>query len=1128
MKQPFTRLNPTEATHVALIRSTFIIAVLLGLLMPSLLVAQDCSVNAGPNAIVCGSSTTLVGGIINNAGAGGPTWTFISGPATPTIVSPNTFTTDVTGMTVDGAYVFRLSHACGTGTATSQVTITARARPASFTAGADVTGICATVGTTPLAGVIPAGFTGQWRSVNIFSRNRFGTTVSTNSGFSNTTSATPTFSLTNKADHTIDPAYWAILRITSNDGLCSYEDTTVVRFVPNPIIVPPATKIACRNPDLPEDFIDLLASSPTFNTNYAGSAGTLANGTTITVNPIVQPAGANISFNRLDDVRRMYFNGMNVDGLYRFTLTVANSCGTYTTPEIAFTYTGTTPHRVNFQAAGHPEQMVLYASGGSGGEVHCSSKVGSTTPETFFFDIDALDNAANVTTSVTSTGINPPGGAPASISVGGAGTANRVATVTPPAGGWQVGTYKFLITTSYSGVCGRTQLYYIHISDSNRPDVAVADQSVCYPGTGAISANIPLPAVYQGVVNSSYFQDFSGVYNFTVVSKPAGSGNPTYGTSNERATTLTSTTIGNLTTAGDYVFRITAAPVAASSVGAFLEAEYACSGTSLTNTFTIHVENLVNANAGSDVSILCPTTVSLLGNSPGAGSGQWVLVSSPVGSNPVFANATSPSTSVTGLTEEGNYEFSWQITSPLGGCTSSDNIIINRVCGPAVNIPGQVWIDADGDGVTDAGEGGVANGFWANLLDPSGNVIASVEIQPDGSYNLEIPKSVLTASGSYSIALTNSSQSVGTNITAGDIPLNNYQYTGTNRGGSTSVDIVNQTGLLAIGDLSTAAAGTTTNPVNFGINQQPNTIPVSHMLTSQPASNDEILLNGIASPLPTGSDTEDGAYAGGTGTTNDPRGVVVTSLPTHGELWYHGFGVPVLVSATDVANGTLFSDPSLFSLILTGTGYNSTTFEYAYVDAAGVVDPTSASYTISWENPLPVKLVNFVARLENNVSRLAWSTAQEENSDYFEVQHSLDAKHWTALGRVTARGESSVKKDYSYEHVDLNDGLNYYRLKMVDKDGTFAMSSIRSLRLENTGQVSLYPNPASDRFILKDLDLSKVKSVKVLNTAGITVWESAGVVSGQGIKISLADGLYLVRIEKVDGSRETLKLVVSK
>ncbi|WP_345028842.1 hypothetical protein [Ravibacter arvi] len=672
MKHPSTYLTGKGTIPGRLAAGVFLVAVFLTLWTSPFLYAQDCNVNAGGNALVCGSTTTLVGGIENNAGSGTPTWTFISGPVTPTIVSPNEFTTNVTGMTVDGAYVFQLSHACGTGTATNQVTITARARPASFTAGPDVTGICATVGTTTLAGVIPAGFTGQWRSVNIFSRNRYATTVSTNSEFSSTSSATPAFSLTNKANHQIDPAYWAILKITSADGVCSYEDTTVVRFIPNPVIIPPATKTVCRTAGSTDDFIDLLTTSPMFNTSYTGSAGTVANGTTVTVNVIEQPAGGNISFNRMDDTRRVYFNGMSVNGLYRFTLTVTNSCGSHTTPEIAFTYTGTTPRPVNFQVAGHPEQMVVYGAGGTGGEVHCSTKVGSTAPEIFYFDINALDNAANVTTVVTPSGIYPPGGAP-SVSVSGAGTANRVATVTPPSGGWQVGTYKFSITTSFSGSCGISQSYYIHVSDSGRPDVAVADQSVCYPGTGAISAEIPLPAVYQEVVNSSYFQDFSGVYNFSVVSKPAGSGTPTYGTSDQRSTKLTSTTIGNLTTPGDYVFQITAAPRAGSSVGAFLPAEYACSGTSLTSTFTIHVENLVNANAGSDLTGACPTT-TLLGNNPGAGTGTWTLVSAPAGATPSIANPSAPNTAATNMNVEGVYRFRWTINSPLGGCTSADEV----------------------------------------------------------------------------------------------------------------------------------------------------------------------------------------------------------------------------------------------------------------------------------------------------------------------------------------------------------------------------------------------------------------------------------------------------------------------
>jgi hypothetical protein len=285
-------------------------------------------------------------------------------------------------MTVTGDYVFSLSHPCGTGTATSNVTITAHPRPASFTAGADITTICATTGTTNLAGVIPAGYTGSWRAVNIFSLARFNTQVSTNAQFSSTTAATPTFSLINTTTHEIDPAYYAILKITSLDGVCSYEDTTIVRFVPNPQIVSPTTISKCRNLANTLDFYDLQSTSPAFSTAYAGSAGTVANGTTVTLNVISQPAGANMTFYSIE-LRRAFFTGMSVNGTYQFTLTVTNSCGTYTTPTISFTYSGTTPSMVNFALPSHPEQSMVYASTGSGGELHCTNKVGTTAPELF-------------------------------------------------------------------------------------------------------------------------------------------------------------------------------------------------------------------------------------------------------------------------------------------------------------------------------------------------------------------------------------------------------------------------------------------------------------------------------------------------------------------------------------------------------------------------------------------------------------------------------------------------------------------------------------------------------------------------------------------------------------------------
>ncbi|WP_118973256.1 T9SS type A sorting domain-containing protein [Taibaiella koreensis] len=639
--------------------------------------AQDCTANAGGNAIVCGSTTTLTGGVSGTVGVGGgPSWSFVSGPVTPVIVSPGSLTTNVTGMTADGDYVFQLMQPCSTGVAQSQVTITAHPRPASFTAGPDKTGICATVGTTTLNGVIPAGFTGTWSAVNIFNAQNFGTVVTTNSSFSNNTIANPVFSLINKANHDVDPAYYAILTIVSNDGICSYKDTAVVRFCPNPALNVSNT-ITCID-DVSSQYFD-FDSGPAFNSATSGSAGAAVNGTTITLNVSSQPAGGNITFSRIAE-RRIYVTGAGIIGTYTFTITVSNCCGTVTSPPMSFTVTGINGHSLNFQPAGHgaPEQLALYAAGSSGGEVHCGI-AGTATPELFYFSINPADNPATTVTSITSEGVLPPGASTPIITQTGAGTANRTVSVNPGASGWKVGTYAFNIQSG-TAPCFISQDYYIHVSDNNRPPLFVPDTTACYPGTGSVSATIRLPAIYQGVVNSSYFQEFSGYYNFQVISKPAGSSTPVFPASNLRRITQATTTVSNLDKPGDYVIRII--PFSGNGAGPFLEQEYACSGIPgpLQYNFTIHLNQVINSNAGSDQTGVCANTVSLLGNATGAGTGLWTVASAPVGASPIIVAPANPSTTANHLTVVGQYRFVWTITTPSGECKSSDTVSFNVTC----------------------------------------------------------------------------------------------------------------------------------------------------------------------------------------------------------------------------------------------------------------------------------------------------------------------------------------------------------------------------------------------------------------------------------------------------------------
>ncbi len=173
---------------------------------------------------------------------------------------------------------------------------------------------------------------------------------------------------------------------------------------------------------------------------------------------------------------------------------------------------------------------------------------------------------------------------------------------------------------------------------------------------------------------------FSGYYNFQVISKPAGSSTPTFTASNMRRISQATTTVSNLDMPGDYVIRIL--PFSGNGAGPFLQQEYACSGISgpLQYDFTIHLNQMINSNAGSDQTGVCANTVSLLGNATGAGTGQWTVASAPAGTNPVIASDTSASTTATNLTEIGQYLFVWTITTPTGECKSSDTVSFDVTC----------------------------------------------------------------------------------------------------------------------------------------------------------------------------------------------------------------------------------------------------------------------------------------------------------------------------------------------------------------------------------------------------------------------------------------------------------------
>ncbi|MBO9616113.1 MAG: T9SS type A sorting domain-containing protein [Dyadobacter sp.] len=183
------------------------------------------------------------------------------------------------------------------------------------------------------------------------------------------------------------------------------------------------------------------------------------------------------------------------------------------------------------------------------------------------------------------------------------------------------------------------------------------------------------------------------------------------------------------------------------------------------------------------------------------------------------------------------------------------------------------------------------------------------------------------------------------------------------------------------------------------------------------------------------------------------------------------------------------------------------------------------SFTLAIEKALPVTLVSFKALSEGQTASLSWATSEETNSDRFDIERSQNGKNWVKIGSLSSHKESNVNQYYSFADAAPLRGDNYYRLKMVDRDETFAYSSIEHLNFN--GLALVYPNPvsASQNLTFNVGDWSKVSQVKVVNTAGKVVFEASNALLSGISARNLAAGAYVVQVTHVDGTVSSQRFV---
>ena len=132
--------------------------------------------------------------------------------------------------------------------------------------------------------------------------------------------------------------------------------------------------------------------------------------------------------------------------------------------------------------------------------------------------------------------------------------------------------------------------------------------------------------------------------------------------------------------------------------------------------------------------------------------------------------------------------------------------------------------------------------------------------------------------------------------------------------------------------------------------------------------------------------------------------------------------------------------------------------------------------------PLPIELLSFTGKNQDDKNILSWTTASETNNDYFTLEKSSDANIFQPIAKIQGAGNSTTILNYSFTDEsplsfgahqpvlsEVEGGVRYYRLKQTDFNGAFSYSKTIAINsnLKNVNDLLIYPNPAQNNFTVE-------------------------------------------------------------
>ncbi len=242
------------------------------------------------------------------------------------------------------------------------------------------------------------------------------------------------------------------------------------------------------------------------------------------------------------------------------------------------------------------------------------------------------------------------------------------------------------------------------------------------------------------------------------------------------------------------------------------------------------------------------------------------------------------------------------------------------------------------------------------------------------------------------------------------------------------------------------------------------------------------------------------------------------------------------MSTTGDVSMTFASGGTAVTINLVSGSYVAGAYNYFRVIHTGVG-------MTSWHTPykiqpitkpaLPVVLSELKATSTEKHIDVSWVTLSETNNEYFEILKSTNLEDWTSIGTVNSLGDSQSKVNYNVIDRHPAEGMNYYKLKQVDYDGSFVISHAVQCRFTKRidPSITTYPNPFQDELLIQLNHLEDDFELEMYDAIGQRVFYKSYTHDQEEYMSILLEsndlntGMYFIRVKTKDGFQLSSQII---